>query len=125
MCEIFFYTSESNNSEKRAVSKGACDEFGYFEMSTNATNDGVPPGNYKVGFFQSARPPEGLSKPSPSDALGGKYQDLDNPVYTVEIPVGGKKDLTFNLTPLSKEEIAQVLADESASGKSTSGKSKD
>jgi hypothetical protein len=104
------------------LSRGACDEFGYFQMSTSSTNDGTPPGKYKVLLFQTARFPVTFGKPSPIDALGGVYMNLEQPKFTVEIPKGGKRDLSFEVTPLPKEEIdALVEAERSGQGPKDKG----
>lgn len=123
-CEVYFYREDATDIEAK-LSRGACDEFGYFQMSTSSTNDGTPPGKFKVLFFQTAKFPETFGKPSPVDALGGVYMNLEQPKYTVEIPKGGKRDLSFEVTPLSKEEIDAALeAYLGDRSKSKGGKSK-
>ncbi|MCA9096679.1 MAG: hypothetical protein KDA68_24540, partial [Planctomycetaceae bacterium] len=110
-----FYKEEETDKDS-PVSRGVCDAFGYFFMSTGSLADGVPPGKYKVTLFQTAKPPRGGSKPSPVDTLDHKYDDLNNPVFTVDIPQGGKEDLQFKVTPLSQEEIDARLQELEAGG---------
>jgi len=102
--EIKFYKEDETDKDS-PVSRGSCDAFGYFFMSTGSLGDGVPPGKYKVTLFQTAKLPRGGSKPSPLDALDHKYDDLNNPVFTVDIPQGGKEDLQFKVTPLPQADI--------------------
>ncbi|MCA9093368.1 MAG: hypothetical protein KDA68_07770 [Planctomycetaceae bacterium] len=105
---VKFYTMEETDTD-RIASRGGCDAFGYFSMSTGSQGDGVPPGKYKVLLFQTGKPSRGSGRPSPVDALGGVYHDINNPQFEVDIPQGGKEDLQFKVTPLSQEEIDAAI----------------
>jgi len=105
---VKFYPMEETDKD-RITSRGACDAFGYFIMSTGSQGDGVLPGKYKVLLFQTAKPSHGSGKPSPVDALGGVYDDINNPQFEVEIPQGGKEDLQFKVKPLSEDEIKAAI----------------
>lgn len=110
-CMITFVKPDKPRNEEGEilpVANGGADSYGYFQMTTNTANDGCPPGKYKVLFFQSASIPKGTGKASPIDALGGKYQDPETAIE-VDIPVGGKTDLAFKVTPLPQEEIDALL----------------
>lgn len=122
-CRVEFL-KEDETDKDAVVARGGCDAFGYFKMQTGATNDGAPPGKYKVLLFQSARPSKYGERPSTVDALGGRYSDVNNPQITVEIPPGGKTDLQFKVTPLTNEEVEQAMADYVANQKSSKNKDK-
>lgn len=121
-CEIMFYREDVTDPEA-PISRGACDEQGYFQMSTSRAGDGVPPGKYKVLLRMSAIPAQGGARPSPVDALGGAYMDMSNPQFTVEVPKGGKTDISWNVTALTKEEVDALLAADSGVGKPGGGRS--
>lgn len=99
------------------TARAVCDEQGYFDMSSNRTKDGVLPGRYKVLITLSGRPAEGGNRPSKVEALGGVYNDINNPKFIVDIPKGGKSDLSFEVEALPKEEVDALLAEERNFGK--------
>ncbi len=106
--QISFVRADLTDPEAPATANGTCDEYGYFEMTTNTTGDGCPPGKYKVRFYQSAFTPSG-GRSIPIDALGEKYKDQNTSGFEVEIPTGGKKDLEFKITSLTQEEVDALL----------------
>lgn len=114
---------KNDDGEILPVASGAADSYGYFQMTTNTANDGCPPGKYKVLFFQSASIPKGTGKASPIDALGGKYQDPETAIE-VDIPAGGKTDLSFKVEPLPQEEIDALLSASRDAAKNRGSKSR-
>lgn len=109
MCGVNFYT-ESETDIEHPTSRGICDEYGKFTMNTMSTNDGVPPGKYKVLFTIPLFINE-AGRPAHQDGFDGKYNDINNPQITVDIPPEGKNDLEFKVTALTKEERDAKIAE--------------
>ena len=68
--KIFAYT-QSSGMDPVAEAKSASD--GKYCFTTYAQCDGIPPGEYKIGFAQI--PNEGKGKKAGEDLLGGKYRN--------------------------------------------------
>jgi hypothetical protein len=89
---------------------GNLNEQGKFQLSTHATNDGAPAGKYKVYFTMimqgadsgpptAAGPTEkGPTGPpvNPATVVAKEYLSADESPLTVEIPAGGKEDITLD-----------------------------
>lgn len=83
---------ESPSPKQKMPPFGRIDSDGSFEITSYANGDGAPAGKYKVTFTWSNGDPD-----SPTDLLGGKFDNPHRPVSTVTIEAGDNELPPFDL----------------------------